>query len=57
MKYKFRRAALIKKTNNKMSVMLCAGVTFVKRNIYLVARIVSVDTASLNLLTFQILEP
>ena len=40
-----------------MSVMLCAGATFVQKNSCLVARIVSVDTAGLYLLTFLILEP
>ena len=37
--------------------MLCTGATFVKKNFYLVARIVSFDVAGLHLLTFQILEP
>ena len=36
--------------------MLCFA-TFVNKNFYLVARIVSFDTASLHLLTFRILEP
>ena len=40
-----------------MSVMLFTGVTFVKTNSYLVARIVSFDTVGLHLLTFRILEP
>ena len=40
-----------------MSVMLCAGGTFVKKNSCLAARIVSSDTAGLHLLTFRILEP
>ena len=40
-----------------MSVMLCTGVTFVKKNSCLVARILSFDTAGLHLLTFRILEP
>ena len=40
-----------------MSVMVCTGVTFVRKNSSLVARIVSVDTESLHLLTFYILEP
>ena len=40
-----------------MSVMLCTGVTFVKKNSCLVARILSFDTAGLHLLTFCILEP
>ena len=40
-----------------MSVMLCMGATFVKINSCLVARIVSFNTAGLQLLTFRILEP
>ena len=47
----------MKKNNNTMSVMLCAGVTFVRKNSCLVARIVLFDTAGLHLLTFFILEP
>ena len=43
------------KSNN--TVMLCTGVTFVKKNSYIVARIVSFGTAGLHLLTFRILEP
>ena len=39
-----------------MSFMLSRGVTFVNKNSCLVARIVSLDTAGLNLLTFCILE-
>ena len=37
--------------------MLCEGVTFVKINSCLVARILSFDTAGPHLLTFRILEP
>ena len=40
-----------------MSVMLCTGPTFVKKNFCLVARIISFDTAGLHLLNFCILEP
>ena len=40
-----------------MSVMLCMGATFVKKNSCLVTRIVSFDTACLYLLTFRVLEP
>ena len=40
-----------------MSVMLCTGGTFIKKNSCLAARIVSFDTAGLHLLTFRILEP
>ena len=39
-----------------MSVMLCAGATFEKKNSCLVARIVSFDNVGLHLLTFRILE-
>ena len=37
--------------------MLCTGVTFVKKNSYLVARIVLFDTGGLHILSFHILEP
>ena len=40
-----------------MSVILCTGATFVKKNSCLVARIVSFDTAGLHIFTFCILEP
>ena len=50
-------SSINKKNNNTMSVMLCTGVTFVKKNSCLVARIVSFDTAGLHLLTFRILDP
>ena len=40
-----------------MSAMLCTGATFVRKNSFLVARIVPFDTAGLHLLTFRILEP
>ena len=40
-----------------MSVMLCTGAIFVKKNSCLVAKIVSFDIAGLHLLTFRILEP
>ena len=39
-----------------MSVMLCTGATFVRKNSYVVARIVSFDTAGLHILTFRILD-
>ena len=38
-----------------MSVMLCKGAAFVKKNSYLVARIFSVYTSGLHLLTFRTL--
>ena len=40
-----------------MSVMLCTGANFAKKNSCLVARIVLYYTAGLHLLTFHILEP
>ena len=40
-----------------MSVMLCTGANFAKKNSCLVARIVPYYTAGLHLLTFLILEP
>ena len=40
-----------------MSVMLCMGATFVKKSSCLVARIASLDTVGLHLVTFRILEP
>ena len=40
-----------------MLIILCTGVTSVKKNPCLVARIVSFDTAGLPLLTFRISEP
>ena len=40
-----------------MSVMLCTGITFVKKNSCLVAITVSFDIVGLHLLTFRILEP
>ena len=43
--------------NSTMSVMLCTGATFEKKNSCLVIRIVSFDTVGLHLLTFRILEP
>ena len=46
-----------KKSSSTMSVILCTGATFVKKNSRLVAGIVSFDTADLSLLNFSILEP
>ena len=40
-----------------MSVILCTGANFAKKNPFLVARIVPYYTAGLHLLTFHILEP
>ena len=40
-----------------MSVMLCTGANFTKRNSFFVARIVSYYSAGLHLLTFHVLEP
>ena len=41
------------KFSNTMSVMLCRGATFVKKNSYLVVRVVSLSTAGLRVLTFH----
>ena len=46
-----------KKTSSKISVMLCTGANFAKKNSCLVAIIVPYYTAGLHLLTFHILEP
>ena len=54
-KINFQERSIKKRSNNIMSVMLCTGAAFVKKNFYLVARIVSFDTAGLHLLTFRIL--
>ena len=54
---KVERSSINQKPNSTMSVMLCTGATFVKKNSCLVARIVSFDTVGLHLLTFRILEP
>ena len=43
--------------NSTMSVILCTGATFVKKNSFLVATIISFYTLGLHLLTFLILEP
>ena len=40
-----------------MSVILCTGATFVKKNSCLVATIVPSDTVGLHLPSFRILEP
>ena len=40
-----------------MSVMPSTGTNFVKKNSFLVARIVPFDTVGLHLLTFHTLEP
>ena len=45
------------KANSTMSVMLCTGANFAKKNSCLVARIVPYYTAGLHLLTVHILEP
>ena len=50
-------SSINQKPNSTMSVMLCTGTTFVKKNSCLVARIVSSDTVDLHLLTFRVLEP
>ena len=45
------------KPNSAISLMLCTGSNFAKKNSCLVARIVPYYTAGLHLLTFHILEP
>ena len=45
------------KTNSAMSVMLCTGANFVKKNSCLIARIVPFYSTGLHLLIFHILEP
>ena len=50
-----QESSINQKYNNTTSVMLCTGVTFVKKNSCVVARIVLFDTVGLNLLTFRIL--
>ena len=54
---KIERSSINQKPNSTMSVMLCTGATFVKKNSCLVARIVSFDTVGLHLHLFGILEP
>ena len=49
-------SSIIEKPNSAMSVILCTGATFVKKNSCLVARIVPLDTVGPHLLTFRILE-
>ena len=51
-----QESSLNQKSYNTMSVMLCTGATFVKKNLN-ETRIVSFYTAGLHLLTFCILEP
>ena len=52
-----QESSINQKSNNTMSVMLCKGAVFVKKDSCLVARIVLFDTAGLHLLIFRILEP
>ena len=47
-----QESSINQKPNDTMLVMLCTGATFVKKNSYLVARIVSFDTEGLYLVTF-----
>ena len=49
-------SSINQKPNSKKSIMLCAGATFVKENSCLVARIVSLNTVGLHIITFRILE-
>ena len=50
-------SSINQKPNSTMSVMLCTGPTFVKKNSCLAAGIVSFDTVGQHLLTSRILEP
>ena len=50
-------SSINQKPYSTMSVTLCTGATFVKKNSCLVARIVSFDIVGLHLFTFRILEP
>ena len=50
-------SSINQKPNSALSVMLCTGAIFAKKNSCLVARIASFDTVCLHLLTFLILEP
>ena len=52
-----QQSSINQNSNNTMSVMLCTGATFVKKNSCLVARVVAFDTAGLHLRNFRILEP
>ena len=52
-----KRSSINQKTNSKMSVMLCTGDSFAKKNSWLVARMASFDTVDLHLLTGRVLEP
>ena len=47
-------SSISQKPSSAISVMLCKGDTFVKKNSCLVARIVSFHTVGLHLLTFSI---
>ena len=48
-----QRNSINQKPNSKISVILCMGATFVKKNSCLVARIILFDTVGLSLLTFR----
>ena len=50
-------SSINQKPNSTMSVMLCTGATFVKKNSSLVARIVSFNTVGLHVYAFRISEP
>ena len=50
-------SSIKQKPNSAMSVMLCTGVTFAKKNSCVASRVVSFDIVALHLLTFRILEP
>ena len=46
---KIQKSSINQKFNNTISIMLCTGAAFVKKNFCLVAGIVSFDTAGLHL--------
>ena len=50
-------SSINQKPSSIMSVMPFTGANFVKKNSWLVARIVLFETLGLHLLTFRILEP
>ena len=52
-----QESSINQKPNGTISVILCTGATFVKKNSCLVARTFSFDTVGQHLLTFRILEP
>ena len=56
-KINIQGSSVNQKPNSKMSVRLCTGANFAKKNFCSVSGINSFDTVGLYLLTFRILEP